>query len=429
MILQGANIVLGVTGGIACYKAVDLASKLVQSGATVDVIMTEGATRFVTPLPFQTITNRPVSVDMFQLLRDTDMAHISLAARADVLVIAPATANTIAKIAHGIADNLLTSTVLALPTSGDAATPLVIGPAMDADMWANPATVENVETLRRRGATIVGPGTGRLASGRIGAGRLVSTEEIVAAIRQALGRNGPLAGLRVLVTAGGTQEPIDPVRHLGNRSSGRMGYALAEAARDYGARVTLVTAPTALPPVHGIEVVTVRTAAEMHDAVIARLDETDVLIMAAAVADFRPARPAAHKIKKPAAGEASRSGQALALAADGMLTLELEPTVDILAAVAERRANDPTDRRIVVGFAAETDNLLENAREKLARKRLDLLVANDVSASDSGFEVATNRVTLLTPDGAQESLPLLPKTEVAERILDRVAALWRETHG
>jgi len=295
-------------------------------------------------------------------------------------------------------------------------------------MWANPATVENVETLRRRGATIVGPGTGRLASGRIGAGRLVSTEEIVAAIRQALGRNGPLAGLRVLVTAGGTQEPIDPVRHLGNRSSGRMGYALAEAARDYGARVTLVTAPTALPPVHGIEVVPVRTAAEMHDAVIARLDQTDVLIMAAAVADFRPARPAAHKIKKTAAGEASRSGQALALAADGMLTLELEPTVDILAAVAERRANDPTDRRIVVGFAAETDNLLENAREKLARKRLDLLVANDVSASDSGFEVATNRVTLLTPDGAQESLPLLPKTEVAERILDRVAALWRETH-
>ena len=406
MILEGANIVLGVTGGIACYKAVDLASKLVQAGATVDVIMTEGATAFVTPLPFQTITKRPVSIDMFQLLRDIDMAHISLSARADALVIAPATANTIAKIAHGLADNLLTSTVLATTA------PLVVAPAMDADMWANPVTAENVETLRRRGATIVGPGEGRLASGRIGAGRLVSTEEIMAAIRQALGRHGPLAGLRVVVSAGGTQEPLDPVRHLGNRSSGRMGYALAEAARDYGARVTLVTAPTGLPTVYGVETVPVRTAAEMHDAIIARLDETDVLLMAAAVADYRPARMAEQKIKKQ----------------DGALTLELERTVDILAAVAERRAGSRDDK-VIVGFAAETENLLENARDKLVRKRLDLLVANDVSASDSGFEVATNRVTLLTPDGGQESLPLLRKEEVAERILDRVAALWRASHG
>jgi len=406
VILEGANIVLGVTGGIACYKAVDLASKLVQAGATVDVIMTEGATAFVTPLPFQTITKRPVSIDMFQLLRDIDMAHISLSARADALVIAPATANTIAKIAHGLADNLLTSTVLATTA------PLVVAPAMDADMWANPVTAENVETLRRRGATIVGPGEGRLASGRIGAGRLVSTEEIMAAIRQALGRHGPLAGLRVVVSAGGTQEPLDPVRHLGNRSSGRMGYALAEAARDYGARVTLVTAPTGLPTVYGVETVPVRTAAEMHDAIIARLDETDVLLMAAAVADYRPARMAEQKIKKQ----------------DGALTLELERTVDILAAVAERRAGSRDDK-VIVGFAAETENLLENARDKLVRKRLDLLVANDVSASDSGFEVATNRVTLLTPDGGQESLPLLRKEEVAERILDRVAALWRASHG
>jgi len=406
VILEGANIVLGVTGGIACYKAVDLASKLVQAGATVDVIMTEGATAFVTPLPFQTITKRPVSIDMFQLLRDIDMAHISLSARADALVIAPATANTIAKIAHGLADNLLTSTVLATTA------PLVVAPAMDADMWANPVTAENVETLRRRGATIVGPGEGRLASGRIGAGRLVSTEEIMAAIRQALGRHGPLAGLRVVVSAGGTQEPLDPVRHLGNRSSGRMGYALAEAARDYGARVTLVTAPTGLPSVYGVETVPVRTAAEMHDAIIARLDETDVLLMAAAVADYRPARMAEQKIKKQ----------------DGALTLELERTVDILAAVAERRAGSRDDK-VIVGFAAETENLLENARDKLVRKRLDLLVANDVSASDSGFEVATNRVTLLTPDGGQESLPLLRKEEVAERILDRVAALWRASHG
>jgi phosphopantothenoylcysteine decarboxylase / phosphopantothenate---cysteine ligase len=429
MILEGANIVLGVTGGIACYKAIDLASKLVQAGAAVDVIMTEGATRFVAPLPFQTITGRPVSVDMFQLLRDTDMAHISLAARANVLVIAPATANTIAKIAHGLADNLLTSTVLALPASGPDATPLVIAPAMDADMWANPITAANVEALRRRGATIVGPGEGRLASGRIGAGRLVTTEEIMAAIRQVLGRNGPLAGLRVLVSAGGTQEPLDPVRHLGNRSSGRMGYALAEMARDYGARVTLVTAPTGLPPVYGVETVPVRTAAEMHDAVIGRLGETDVLIMAAAVADYRPVRTAEHKIKKTATGFAGRLSQGSALATDGGLTLKLERTVDILAAVAERRASELPGRRIVVGFAAETENLLENARDKLVRKRLELLVANDVSAGDSGFEVDTNRVTLLTPDGGQESLPLLPKTEVAERILDRVAALWRASHG
>jgi phosphopantothenoylcysteine decarboxylase/phosphopantothenate--cysteine ligase len=406
VILNGAHVVLGVTGGIACYKAVDLASKLVQAGATVDVIMTEGATQFVTPLPFQTITKRPVSIDMFQLLRDTDMAHISLSARADVLVIAPATANTIAKIVHGLADNLLTSTVLATTA------PLVIAPAMDADMWANPVTAENVATLRRRGATIVGPGEGRLASGRIGAGRLVATEEILAAIRQTLGRNGPLAGLRVVISAGGTQEPLDPVRHVGNRSSGRMGYALAEAARDYGAQVTLVTAPTGLPPVYGVDTVPVRTAAEMHDAVIDRLDATDVLIMAAAVADYRPAHTAEHKIKKQ----------------DGELVLRLERTVDILAAVAKRRTG-PADGKIIVGFAAETENLLENARDKLLRKRLDLLVANDVSASDSGFEVATNRVTLLTPDGAPDPLPLLPKEEVAERILDRVAALWRASHG
>lgn len=412
MILEDANIILGVTGGIACYKAVDLASKLVQAGATVDVIMTEGATQFVTPLPFQTITKRPVSIDMFQLLRDTDMAHISLSARADVMVIAPATANTIAKIAHGLADNLLTSTVLALPAGGPDAVPLIVAPAMDADMWANPVTAENVEMLRRRGATIVGPAEGRLASGRMGAGRLVTTEEIVAAIRQALGRNGPLAGLRVVVSAGGTQEPLDPVRHLGNRSSGRMGYALAEAARDYGARVTLVTAPTGLPQIYGVETAPARTAAEMHDAVIGRLGETDVLIMAAAVADYRPVRMAEHKIKKGAGG----------------LILELERTADILAAVAERRAG-LSDGKVIVGFAAETENLLENARDKLARKRLDLLVANDVSAADSGFEVDTNRVILLTPDGGQEPLPLLPKTDVAERILERVAALWRGSHG
>ncbi|MBM3190212.1 MAG: bifunctional phosphopantothenoylcysteine decarboxylase/phosphopantothenate--cysteine ligase CoaBC [Chloroflexi bacterium] len=405
MILQGKNIVLGVTGGIAAYKAVDLCSKLVQSGATVDVIMTVAATHFVAPLTFQTISARPVSVDMFQLLRDMEMAHISLSAKADVLVIAPATANTIAKLAHGLADNLLTSTALATTA------PLVIAPAMDADMWANPLTQENVRTLRERGAVIVGPGHGRLASGRVGAGRLVSTEEILAAIRQTLGRNGPLARLRVMVTAGGTQEPLDPVRYVGNRSSGKMGYALAEAARDEGAQVTLISAPTGLNPVHGVEMVAVRTAAEMHRAVMGRLAQTDVLIMAAAVADYRPAQVAAQKIKKGTKG----------------LTLELERTQDILAAVAQARSEGMPG--LVVGFAAETEDLLANAQDKLRRKSLDLIVANDVSAADSGFGVDTNRVTLLAADGQVEALPLMSKFEVAEQILRRVAALWRATHG
>lgn len=404
MILQGANIVLGVTGGIACYKAVDLCSKLVQAGAGVDVIMTEAATHFVTPLPFQTLTKRPVALDMFQLLRDVDMAHISLSQKADALVIAPATANTIAKLAFGLADNLLTSTVLATTA------PLVIAPAMDADMWANPITQQNTETLRQRGACIVGPGQGRLASGRVGAGRLVDTEEILAAIRQTLGRNGPLAGRRVTITAGGTQEPIDPVRHITNRSSGRMGYALAEAARDAGARVTLISAPTCLPAIYGTEMVSVRTAAEMHEAVMALRQQTDILIMAAAVADYRPAAMAEQKIKK----------------GDGGLALQLERTVDILNAVAQARTDGMPG--LVVGFAAETENLLTNARDKLARKKLDLMVANDVSATDSGFGVDTNRVILLTPDGEAHTLPLMTKFQVAEQVVNRVAAIWRERY-
>ena len=405
MILQGANIVLGVTGGIACYKAVDLASKLVQAGANVDVIMTEGATEFVTPLPFQTITKRPVSLDMFQLLRDTDMAHISLSARADALVIAPATANTIAKLAYGLADNLLTSTALATTA------PLIVAPAMDADMWEHPATQSNIEVLRQHGAVLVGPAEGRLASGRMGFGRLVTTEVLLGAICQTLGRRGLLSGsgrrpgesrsgASVVVTAGGTQEPLDPVRYLTNRSSGRMGYALAEVARDMGADVTLIHAPTALPAIYGVNHVAVRSAADMHDAVLARLAETDVLIMAAAVADYRPARVAEQKIKK----------------GNGGLSLPLERTVDILSAVAEARANEGMPR-LVIGFAAETENLLANARQKLEKKRLDLIVANDVSASDSGFEVADNRVTLLTIDGEPEALPLMPKEEVAEHVL------------
>ncbi len=405
MILEGKNIVLGVTGGIACYKAIDLCSKLVQAGANVDVIMTEAALAFVTPLAFQTLSKRPVSVDMFKLLDSMDMAHISLAKKADALVIAPATANTLAKLAQGLADNLLTSTALACTA------PLVLAPAMDAEMWEHPATQANVALLAQRGAVLVGPGEGRLASGRMGRGRLVDTAELMAALRQTLGRQGPLAGLRVLVTAGGTQEPLDPVRHLGNRSSGRMGYALAEAARDMGAQVTLVSAHVSLPPVLGVEHVLVGTADEMAQAVLDRRTQTDVLIMAAAVADYRPAQKAEQKIKKGETG----------------LILELERTRDILAAVAEARADGWP--RLVVGFAAETENLLENAQSKLERKQLDLLVANDVTASDAGFGSPNNRVTLLAPGAPPEALPLMTKFEVAERILARVVALWEERYG
>ncbi len=405
MILEGKNIVLGVTGGIAAYKAVDLCSKLVQAGAHVEVILTEAALAFLTPLTFQTLTQRPVSVDMFKPLDTTDMAHISLAKKADLIVIAPATANTLAKLANGVADNLLTTTVLASTAL------LVLAPAMDADMWAHPATQANAATLRGRGAVIVEPEEGRLASGRMGRGRLPSTDTLLAAIRQTLGRQGPLAGLRVVVTAGGTQEPLDPVRHLTNRSSGRMGYALAEAARDRGAVVTLISAPTCLGRLSGVEYVPVRSAEEMAQAVLSRRTETDVLVMAAAVADYRPATLAEHKIKK----------------GEGSLVIELERTRDILAAVANLRTDGWP--RLVVGFAAETDDLLQNAADKLARKRLDLLVANDVSATDAGFEVADNRVVLLATGAAPEALPLMPKFDVAERIWERVQALWEEHHG
>ena len=396
MILEGKNIVLGVTGGIAAYKAVDLCSKLVQAGAHVEVIMTEAALAFLTPLTFQTLTQRPVSVDMFKALDTTDMAHISLAKRADLIVIAPATANTLAKLANGVADNLLTTTVLA------STAPLVLAPAMDADMWAHPATQANAATLRGRGAVIVEPDEGRLASGRMGRGRLPATDTLLAAIRQTL---------RVLVTAGGTQEPLDPVRHLTNRSSGRMGYALAEAARDRGAAVTLISAPTCLGRVQGVEHVAVRTAEEMARAVLSRRTETDVLVMAAAVADYRPATQAEHKIKK----------------GEDTLLLELERTRDVLGTIAALRMDGWPG--LVVGFAAETDDLLENAAGKLARKRLDLLVANDVSATDAGFEVADNRVVLLAPGAASEALPLMSKFEVAERIWERVQALWELRHG
>ncbi len=397
-VLRDKHIVLGVTGGIAAYKAADLASRLVKAGAVVDVVMTEAATKFVTPLTFQALTHRPVVTEMFALLRETEIGHVSLAQRMNLLIIAPATANTIAKLAAGLADNMLTATAL------DTRAPILLAPAMETGMWENPMTQENMARLqKRRDVTVVGPGVGRLASGGVGPGRMAEPAEIVDWARIVLGRRGPLAGRQIVVTAGGTREPIDPVRFVGNHSSGKMGYALALAARDRGAKVTLVSAPTALPAPVGLQLVTVQTAQEMYQAVLASLSESDALIMAAAVADYRPAVAAAHKLKKSGAG----------------LGLELVRTPDILAEVATRRA-ELGRPRVVVGFAAETQDLVANAQAKLKAKRLDLMVANDARQA-MGADV--NQVTLLDAAGGVEELPLLPKDEVAERVMDRVVEL------
>ena len=394
MNLRDRSIVLGVTGGIAAYKAAALCSGLVKAGAVVDVIMTDAAREFVTPLTFQALTHRPVVVEMFSLLAETEIGHVSLAQRADLVVIAPATANTIAKLAAGMADNMLTTTALATEA------PILLAPAMESHMWANPLTQDNVARLRQlRDVALVGPGEGRLASGASGVGRMAEPEEILEAARWVLGRDGPLAGRQVIVTAGGTREPLDPIRFLGNRSSGQMGYALARAARDRGAQVTLIST-VGQPAPFGTKLVAVETAGQMCDAVLKALPQADALLMAAAVADYRPAAVAGQKIKKDDKG----------------LTLELVRTPDILAAVADIRSSD----QLIVGFAAETENLLENARSKLQRKRLDLMVANDARQA---MGAASNQVTLIAADGSAEELPLLPKDEVAGRILDRIVAL------
>ncbi|MCL4458957.1 MAG: bifunctional phosphopantothenoylcysteine decarboxylase/phosphopantothenate--cysteine ligase CoaBC [Chloroflexi bacterium] len=392
--LTSKNIILGVTGGIAAYKAAELASMLTQAGAMVDVIMTEAATRFITPLTFQTLTRRPVIIEMFRLLEETKIAHVSLAERADLIAIVPATANTIAKIACGLADDMLSATILATQA------PVVIAPAMNDGMYSNPITQENLARLRARGMTIVEPVYGRLASGRIGKGRLAKPHAIFGTIRQVLGQHGQLAGKRAVITAGGTQEPIDPVRFISNRSSGKMGYALAEALRDRGAKVTLISAPTALPVPVGVELVQVTTALEMKSAVEEALSAADILIMAAAVADYRPERSAPQKMK--------RVGHEI--------TLKLVENPDILAGAADKPV-------FKVGFAAESENLIANAREKLIRKRLNLVVANDISSGEGGFGSDFNKVTLVEPGDGLTELPLLPKSEVAEKIVDKIVAM------
>ena len=395
--VKDKSILLGVTGSIAAYKAADIASKLHQMGANVTTILTQSALQFISPLTFQSVTGSKAYTDADLWGGEGHVTHISLARSADFLVIAPASANTVAKLAHGISDNLLTVTALA------AECPMLIAPAMDAGMYNHPATQENVDILRRRNAVIMGPESGHLASGLTGVGRMTEPEKIIAHVRYLLSRDGPLKGKKIMVTAGGTREPIDPVRVIANRSSGRQGYAIAQAALDAGADVTLITAPTYLEMPIGCRVILVTTAREMLQQVSSQTAGTDVLIMAAAVADFRPRNPAEQKVKKQS----------------GLLELDLEPTEDILAAVANLKVKTGFPRR-TIGFAAESENLIQNARSKLEAKRLDMIVANDISAPNAGFEVETNRVTLLFTDGRLEELPLLTKLDVAERIIQQV---------
>jgi phosphopantothenoylcysteine decarboxylase/phosphopantothenate--cysteine ligase len=394
--LKDKTVVLGVTGSIAAYKAVELASQLTQAGARVEVIMTEAATEFIAPLTFRNITGRPVVTKMFELASEYSVEHVALAEAADVVVIAPATADIIARIAVGIADDMLCCTVLATKA------PVIVAPAMHAAMYQNQVTQDNLAKLKARSFTIVGPDYGRLASGGIGLGRLVDVNEILGTICQVLGRNRDLAGRRIVVTAGGTQEPVDPVRCLTNRSSGKMGYALAEAARDRGAKVVLVSAPTALQKPVGVDVVNVGTAQEMYEAVKKAVSKADALIMAAAVADYRPRKVSKGKIKRERASS---------------LTLELERTPDILTEVK--------GKFLRVGFAAESENLVANAKGKLDKKRLDLIVANDITDRGSGIGADTNQVVIIDRKGKIEKLPLLPKREVADRILDRVVKLLK----
>ena len=392
----GKRVLLGVTGSIAAYKAVDLASKLTQAGALVDVLLTKAAMTFVAPLTFRSITHRSVLSDLWDPESEHAVEHVELARSADILAVAPATANTIAKLALGVADDPVG--VVALAT----AAPVLVAPAMDAGMWDHAAVRANVARLRDRGVHFAGPAKGHLASGLEGWGRLVETPELMGRIAQVLGENGDLAGRTVVVSAGGTQEPIDPVRVISNRSSGKMGYAVAEAARDRGARVVLVAARTVLADPAGIETVHVETVEQVRSAVLDACRGADVLIMAAAVADFRVANASAEKIKK-------QNGKAI--------SLELTAVEDFF--------HEVPPGVVRVGFAAESQDLLENARAKLDAKALDLIAANDITQPDAGFGADTNRVTLLAADGTSEELPLMLKYDVAQRLLDRVVALLR----
>ncbi len=397
--MSNKRVVLGVTGSIAAYKAVDVASQLTQRGIDVEVILTKAATQFVTPLTFRSITTRPVITDMFQLASAVSIEHVALAEAADLIVIAPATANIIAKLANGIADDSLTCTVLAT------AAPVVIAPAMHTGMYKNPVTQRNLAELHRRDFTLIGPVHGHLASGGTGLGRFASPGEIVTTVCHLLERGKDLIGKQIIITAGGTQEAIDPVRYLGNRSSGKMGYALAAAARDRGAHVQLISASTSLSQPLGVEVIDVQTAEEMSAAVGEKISRADILVMAAAVADYRPVKMRKRKVKK----------------VDQRWNLTLERTPDILAETATC-----SPRPLRIGFAAETENLLRNAKAKLDQKDLDLIIANNIIIPGSGFGADKNQVAIIDRNGCIEELPLLDKSQVAQQILDKVVKLLAE---
>jgi phosphopantothenoylcysteine decarboxylase/phosphopantothenate--cysteine ligase len=392
------TVILGITGGIAAYKSVELLRLLVQAGATVHVIMTRAATEFVAPLTLQTLSGNPVHTELFSLLSEQEIGHISLADRADLFIIAPATANCIGKLAGGIADDLLTTTVMATKA------PVLLAPAMNVNMYENAIYQENEAKLQRHGYRFAAPVSGYLACGWEGKGKMQDPAAIMEEAAAALTPQD-LAGATVLVTAGPTREEIDPVRYLSNHSSGRMGYAIARAARLRGAKVTLVSGPVALAPPAGVELIAVESAAQMHAAVMLRGRSADIVIKAAAVADYRTAERAEQKLKKK----------------EGELTLHLVKNSDILADLGRQKAAG----QILVGFAAETENLQENAAAKLAAKNLDMIVANDVLADGAGFNVATNIVRFIHRDGSSEELPILPKEQVAEEILARVVRLRR----
>ena len=399
------RVALGVSGGIAAYKAAELVRVLQDKGLEIQVVMTRNACEFVTPLTFAALSGRKVITAMFgeaggEANVESAIEHIAVAQSIDALVIAPATANVLAKLAHGIADDFLTT--LALATKA----PVIVAPAMNVNMWDHEATQQNVAALHSRGVTVVEPDEGYLACGMTGAGRLASVESIAKAICESLGLREDLKGETLLVTAGPTEEPLDAVRYLSNRSSGKMGYALAEAGRRRGAKVILVSGPTSLDAPAGVQVERVRTAQEMADAVQGHLPEASIVVMAAAVADFRPADFRPKKIKR----------------AEGIPALKLKPTRDILGEIGRNRRPN----QLVVGFAAETDHVLANAAKKLRAKRLDMIVANDVTEEGAGFDVDTNIVTLLFPDGRKNPLGKMAKLDVANRVLDKIVELRKE---
>jgi phosphopantothenoylcysteine decarboxylase/phosphopantothenate--cysteine ligase len=402
-IFSGKRIVLGVTGSIAAYKAAALASYLAKSGAEVDTILTDAASKLISPMTFSALTGRKAYLDEDLWKQDDHVLHIDLGENNQAFLIAPATANTIAKLAHGLADNLLSLAALASRTQ------IAVAPAMDGGMYSHPATQANLKILRERGVQIWGPAEGHLASGLSGKGRMLEPALLAGHLRQLLGREGVFKDKRVVVTAGGTQEPIDPVRVISNMSSGKQGYAIAQAALDAGADVVLISGPVDLLPPVGANLVPVTTAAEMSEAVLGETEGADLLIMAAAVADYRPVKPADQKIKKDR---------------KDLQSLMLEETEDILLNVAARKNEAGIGPELVVGFAAETEDLLKNAQEKLKNKGLDLIAANNVSGQNVGIGADHNQVLLIWPDGRTKDLGILPKSEIATALINEIAGLF-----